>query len=462
MELKNKKVTVIGLGNSGVNAAMLLAKHGAKVFCTDAGISAELKKAKAKLEAKGINVEIGAHTEAFVKDSNLVVVSPGVEDLSDAMRWAIERKIPIIGEMELGYRFCKGRIIAITGTNGKSTVTTLIGDMLKKAEKDVVVCGNIGNSLCGEVAKIKKDTWVVLEVSSAQLERIEKFKPCIAIVLNITDDHMDRYKNFYEYFNYKMKIFQNQDENDALILNYDAENLRRIKGLARSEVLFYAKDKRAVSGFDIAAYVKDDWICCIYGEGEKEVMHIKDITLKGVHNLENVMASALACMIAGVTERSIRDTIRNFTGLEHRFETVAVIEGVEYIDDSKGTTVDSTKRALESCDNPVVLIAGGKDKHSDYSIVKSVVEDKARHIVLIGEATGAIKRALGDVVQAHEAKDMLEAVEISSKLAKPGWVVLLSPMCSSFDMYKNYKERGDKFKEAVKRLKSRIESQAKA
>jgi UDP-N-acetylmuramoylalanine--D-glutamate ligase len=369
------------------------------------------------------------------------------------MKWALKHKIKIISEMELGYRFCKGRIIAITGTNGKSTVTTLIGEILKDAGKDTVVCGNIGNALCGEVSKIRKDTWVVLEVSSAQLERVDTFKPYMAIVLNITDDHMDRYKNFYEYFNYKLKIFMNQDENDILILNFDAENLRRLKGLARSNVLFYAKERPASRAYDMAAYVKDEWICCIHGEGEKEIMCVQDIKLKGVHNLENVVASSLVGMIAGATERSIRDTVRKFTGLEHRFETVATIEGVEYIDDSKSTTVDSTKRALESCSKPVILIAGGKDKYSDYNLVKNTVEEKVRHVVLIGEASGAIKRVLVENALIHDARDMDEAVEISSTLAKDGWVVLLSPMCSSFDMYKNYKERGNKFKEAVKKLK---------
>lgn len=458
MELKGKRVTVIGLGNSGVNAALLLSKHGAKVFATDVLLSAELKKAKAKLEAKNINVELGAHTEAFVKGSDLVVVSPGVEDSSQGLKWALEHKIKIISEMELGYLFCKGRIIAITGTNGKSTVTTLIGGILKDSGKDTVVCGNIGNSLCGEVADIKKETWVVLEVSSAQLERIEKFKPYIAIILNVTDDHMDRYKNFYEYFNYKLKIFANQDRNDLLILNYDAENLRSLRGLARSSVLFYAKDRFTASGYDISAYVRDEWICCICGEGEKEIMHINDIKLKGLHNLENVIASSLVGTIAGVTGRSIRDTVRKFTALEHRFETVDVIEGVEYIDDSKSTTVDSTKRALESCSKPVILIAGGKDKHSDYRIVKNVVEDKVRHVVLIGEASGAIKKALIESALIHEAREMDEAVELSSRLAKDGWIVLLSPMCSSFDMYKNYKERGSKFKEAVRKLKCALKT----
>lgn len=458
MEFKNKRVTVVGLGNSGVNAALLLSKHGAEVFATDAGISAELKKIRTKLEAKKINVELGAHTEAFVKGSDLVVVSPGVEDSSQALKWALEYKIKIISEMELGYLFCKGRIIAITGTNGKSTVTTLIGEMLKDSGQDTIVCGNIGNSLCGEVAKIKKGTWVVLEVSSAQLERVEKFKPHIAIILNITDDHMDRYKDFYEYFNYKLKVFANQDRNDLLILNYDAENLRNLKGLARSSVLFYAKERLAANSYEIAAYVRDEWICCIYGEGEKEIMHVNDIKLKGLHNLENVIVSSLVGMIVGATGRSIRDTVRKFTGLEHRFETVDVVEGVEYIDDSKSTTVDSTKRALESCSKPVILIAGGKDKHSNYDVVKDMVEDKARHVVLIGEAAGAIKKALAGSALIHEAGNMDEAVEMSSKLAKDGWAVLLSPMCSSFDMYKNYKERGNRFREAVSKLKGALKA----
>lgn len=455
MDLKGKRVTVIGLGNSGVNAALLAAKHGASVYATDACVNGELKKAKEKLESKGIRVEIGGHTEAFVKGSDLAVVSPGVEDSSEAVKWVERHNIKMIGEMELGFRFCKGRIIAITGTNGKSTVTTLIGEMLKQGGKDVVVCGNIGNSLCGEISKIKKDTWVVLEVSSAQLERVEDFKPYIALILNITDDHMDRYRSFYEYFNHKLKVFSKQDDNDIVILNYDAENLRNLKGLPRSNVLFYAKEKRASNVYDIAAYVKDEWICCIYGKGEKEIMPIKDMRLKGVHNLENVIACSLVAMLSGVDARSIRDAARSFTGLNHRFETVAVLDGVEYIDDSKSTTVDSTRRALESCDKPVVLIAGGKDKHSDYSVIGKTVEERVRHIVLIGEATGAIKKALIANALISEANDMDEAVEMSAKLAKDGWVVLLSPMCSSFDMYKNYKERGEKFRKAVNRLKQK-------
>ena len=219
MDLKGKKVTVIGLGNSGLNAALLLHGAGAIVRATDSGASDAVKKAAIGLSGKGIQVETGGHTREFVEGSELVVVSPGVEDTSQAIKWAAKSGIPIIGELELGYRFCKGKTIAITGTNGKSTVTTLIGEILKAGGKDTVVCGNIGNSLSGEIARIKDDTWVVIEVSSFQLERIERFKPMIAVILNITDDHMDRYRAFDDYHREKLKIFANQDRNDFLILN---------------------------------------------------------------------------------------------------------------------------------------------------------------------------------------------------------------------------------------------------
>jgi len=421
MDLKGKKVSVIGLSNSGFNAAMLAADLGAKVWATDAGDSPALRETQKKLQARSAKVEIGIHTEDYIKASDLVVVSPGVEETSLALKWAKEYKIPVIGEMELGYRFCNGRIIAITGTNGKSTVTTLIGQILKDGGFDVVVCGNIGNSLSGEIKKIGKDTWVVLEVSSFQLETIVDFKPHIAVILNITDDHMDRYSKFDDYFSEKLKVFKNQDEGDHLILNYDAENLRGLEKIARSKVSFYKKCPS----------------------------DIFDTRLKGVHNTENILASILVSSIVGVKMPSMLDTIKNFKGLAHRFETVGVIDGVEYIDDSKGTTVDSTARAIDSCKSPVILIAGGKDKHSDYGAIRSKVKGKVKGLILIGEAKEAIARALKGVSIMYTAKDMDEAVRLARRIAKKGDSVLLSPMCSSFDMYKSYKHRGEVFKKAV-------------
>lgn len=440
---------MVGLGNSGLNAAILLNEIGAVVAATDSQDTPSTRNSLNILRQKNIEVETGAHTEGFVRGSDLVVVSPGVENSSQAIKWAERLGIPVISEMELGYNFCKGKIIAITGTNGKSTVTTLIGEILKDGGKDAVVCGNIGNSLCGEISRIKSDTFVVLEVSSFQLERIEKFKPHIAIILNITDDHLDRYSKFDEYFKEKLKVFQNQDKGDTLILNYDAENLRGFKDMARSRTLFYSRKGKADG-----SYIYGSKIICLSEGSKKEVCDVKEIALKGLHNIENVLVSSLVGILCGVGKDSIRRTIANFKGLPHRFETVSVVEGVEYVDDSKGTTVDSTRRALESCTKPVILIAGGKDKNSDYGAIRDMVHEKVKSVVLIGEASGRIKEALGPGVKTAKAKDMLDAVRIAASISVSGDMVLLSPMCSSFDMFSSYKERGDVFKKAVLMIKN--------
>ncbi len=443
--MKNKRVTVIGLGNSGLNAALLLKDTGALVRVTEAGDSRAVRKNAAILDDKKIVYEIGRHTKDFIKSSELVVASPGVEDSSIAIRWADELNVPIISEMELGYRYCKGKIIAITGTNGKSTVTTLIGQILKDGNKDTVVCGNIGNSLCGEIGRINEGTWVVLEVSSFQLERIVNFKPAIAIILNITDDHMDRYDKFGDYFDEKLKVFKNQDERDILILNRDAGELSGLGKVARSKIIYYSRLSNTNGSF-----LRGTRVVSVAGAvPEEDVCELNDIRLKGLHNIENVLVSVLAGSLAGIKPAYMKNTIKNFTGLRHRFETISIIDGVEYIDDSKGTTVDSTLRALESCARPVILIAGGKDKNSDYSLVKDIVREKVKCLVLIGEAKNRMRELLGEVVQTCEASTMQEAVELARSLAKADDLVLLSPMCSSFDMFKDYKERGDIFKKAV-------------
>lgn len=441
------KATVIGLGNSGLNAAVLLKDMGHKVRVTESCDSASVRRNVKILEQKKIPYEIG-HTKDFISGSSLVVVSPGVEESSPAIKWARELNIRIIGEMELGYRCCKGRIIAITGTNGKSTVTTLIGEILKNGGIDSVVCGNIGNSLCGEISRIKDKTWVVLEVSSFQLEKTEHFKPSIAIILNITDDHMDRYSKFSDYYNEKLKVFKNQHKNDFLILNHDADELKGLEKKAKSKVLYYSRLTKTNG-----TYLRNDEL--IYDQNGKDVhlCTVKDIRLKGLHNVENVLVSSLACMTAGVKPEDIKNTVREFRGLSHRFETVDIINNVEYIDDSKGTTVDSTYRALQSCEKPVVLIAGGKDKNSNYGVIKDLVREKVKHLVLIGEARERIKSALGSSVATYEASTMDEAVKMASRLAVKDNIVLLSPMCSSFDMFSSYKERGEVFKKAVTALR---------
>jgi UDP-N-acetylmuramoylalanine--D-glutamate ligase len=448
MELKAKKVTVIGMGNSGVNAAILLDDIGADVGITDSGDNPDIRRAAAAFEHRAVRIEIGRHTKDFLSGSELVVVSPGVEASSAAVKWAEELGIPVIGEMELGCRFCKGEIIAVTGTNGKSTVTTLIGEMLKDAGLDTVVCGNIGNSLCGEIRRITAQTHVVLETSSFQLERIDKFRPRIAVMLNITDDHLDRYKTFQEYYDAKLRVFSNQTADDILVLNADAPNLKPIEKMARSKILYYSRSKRANG-----AYVEKGDIICFAGDGaRKTICAAGEMRLKGSHNLENTLASSLVAVLHGADASSIRHTIAGFKGLPHRIETVAVIDGVEYVDDSKGTTVDSTYRALESFDNALILIAGGRDKMSDYTAIKGPIKAKVQHLILIGEAKERIYKALKGATDIREVETLEEAVRTARGLARKGTTVLLSPMCSSFDMFRDYKERGEVFRNAVMSL----------
>jgi UDP-N-acetylmuramoylalanine--D-glutamate ligase len=449
MDINNKRITIVGLGNSGINAALLAADKGAAVMATDGRDTPELRNAIKVFEGKNIKAELGAHTKAFVEGSDLMVLSPGVEDSSLPVKWAMELKIPVIGEMEFAFRFCKGKIVAITGTNGKTTVTTLIGAMLSEGGLRTVVCGNIGNSLAGEISKIKEDTWVVLEVSSFQLEKIEKFKPHIAIILNITDDHMDRYTRFDDYYKEKLKIFKNQDKRDALILNYDAANLRGLEKQSKARTLFYSRIEKANG-----AYLKNGHLTCELGGEEIDICRASDIPLKGLHNVENVLASCLAGSLAGVSPASLAATIKKFKGLPHRVELVRVVDGVEYIDDSKGTTVDSTLRAIQSSVKPLILIAGGKDKNSDYRVVRDAVREKVKYLILIGEAKGRIREALGDLVDTRDALTMDDAVNLAHSLAGKDFQVLLSPMCSSFDMYTSYKHRGDVFQKAVRSIKT--------
>ena len=448
MVMKSGKITVIGLGNSGLNAAILLKDMGADVRVTEAADNEVIRNNVKRLERRNIPYEVGAHTKNFITGSTLVVVSPGVEEASPAVRWAGELNMRMISELELGYRYCKGRIIAITGTNGKSTVTALTGEMLKDGGFDAVVCGNIGNSLCGEISRIKKETWVVLEVSSFQLERIEDFKPHVAVILNITDDHLDRYVRFSDYFNEKLRVFKNQDKKDILILNRDAKELDGLEKNTKSRVLYYSRLLRTNG-----AYLNGDDIVYKQKEEEAKICSAGEIRLKGLHNVENVLVSSLAAITAGVKASVIKNTVKSFKGLSHRFETVSTIEGIEYIDDSKGTTVDSTYRALQSCERPVILIAGGRDKNSNYLVIKDLVKNKVKYLILIGEARNRIREALGGVVETYEAGTMGEAVKLAGKLAGENYIVLLSPMCSSFDMFRDYKERGDIFKKAVLAMK---------
>ncbi|MBL7155601.1 MAG: UDP-N-acetylmuramoyl-L-alanine--D-glutamate ligase [Candidatus Omnitrophica bacterium] len=452
MDLRNKKVTVVGLGNSGIGSALLLEKEGAIVSVTDNSKNEDIRKNAKLLEEKYIDLEIAKHTESFLHDTELLVVSPGVEKTSLPIRYARENNIPLISELELGYHFCKGRIVAVTGTNGKSTVVSLLGEILRNAKFPVSVCGNIGNSLSGEVEHIKKGTVVVLETSSFQLEWIAFFRPKISVMLNIAEDHLDRYSDFKTYFDAKKRIFKNQRGDDITILNYDDKNLQKLgKTKKMASHLFHFSRKKRVEGI----YLDKNAVKISLRGKTKELFTLGDSTLKGEHNLENILASALAATLLGARPDAIEKVVKVFKPLAHRFENIATIGGIEFIDDSKATNVDSTRRALESLQKPAVLIAGGKDKNLSYGKILPALKKNVKKIVLIGETRRKMRNLFEKLVKVEEKDSLEEAVLAAYESAPPKGCVLLSPMCSSFDMFDSYKERGEIFKKTVRGLKAK-------
>ena len=447
MDATNKKVTVIGIGESGKSAAFFLKSKGAVVYATDSGNSPELESAANELKAAGINVETGKHSKDFITDSELIIISPGVPDESAAVKWAKELKKEIISEIELGFRFCQGEIIAITGTNGKSTTCTLTAQILKNAGKEAVLCGNIGNAFTKNMDRISKNTVVSLEVSSFQLERIKTFKPRISVILNISQNHLDRHSNLEEYFAAKRRIYQYQAKDDYVILNYGDKNLKALKDKINSKTLFFSR-KSKVKG----AYA-DSGKLFLNTETPQPIISINELKLKQPHNIENFLAASLCAALCGAALKTIKDTIAGFEGLEHRIQFVKAVEGVDFIDDSKATTVDATRAALRSMQRKVILIAGGRNKGSDFRLAGKEIKEKVKTLILIGEAKRQMQEELSGFTEIIEAGDMDNAVDTAKRIAKKGESVLLSPMCASFDMYKDYKERGKAFKKAVDKLK---------
>ncbi|NQT95135.1 MAG: UDP-N-acetylmuramoyl-L-alanine--D-glutamate ligase [Candidatus Omnitrophica bacterium] len=452
MELNDKKVTVVGLGISGRAASLLLREKGAVVYATDSSISDELKATKSELEEKGISVELEKYTEEFIKVAELMVVSPGVKDDSPLIQAARANSIPVISEIELGYLSCKAPIIAVTGTNGKTTTVTLIDLMLKASGKDSLLCGNIGEAFCEEAADTTNEQVVVLEVSSFQLKRIRDFRPKVACITNITQNHFDWHPDFKDYFDSKKNIYKNQKEDDFVLLNFDDDNLRALDEKIASKCYFFSTSDK-VNG----AYCEGERLFLDIDGKKDNICSIKDIKLKGEHNISNILSACLSAHFQGATVEAMKEVLHTFKGLDHRFERVAEINGVEFIDDSKATTVDACRAALSSCaGKEVILIAGGRDKGSDFTSIKELIADKVKSLVLIGEAKEKIRRSLKGSVEISDADDMNKAVSISLDKASTGDIVLLSPMCASFDMYKDYKERGDIFKESVASLKAGI------
>ncbi|MBN1353964.1 MAG: UDP-N-acetylmuramoyl-L-alanine--D-glutamate ligase [Candidatus Omnitrophica bacterium] len=449
MDFRNKKVTVVGLGDSGYKSVLLLLDAGAIVGVTDGADNAIIRERARILEKKYIDMEIGRHTESFLEDSELMVTSPGVEDSSLPLRYAGENAIPVISELELGYLFCKGPIASITGTDGKSTVVSLTGAILREGGIPVNVCGNIGNCLSGETSKIKKDTKVIVETSSAQLERIESFRPKISVILNIGEDHFDRYKDFGEYFAAKRRIYKNQRKSDIAIFNYDNAKLRELAASGGIEAdIFYFSAKEKVKG----AFLREGYVTLCLKDKEKRMFKLEKSRLKGDHNVENILAAFLVAALFGAKADAAAEAIRKFVPLSHRFETIAVINKVEFINDSKATNLHSAERALLSLTGPVILVAGGKDKNLPYEKILPAMKN-VKKAVLIGETRQKMRAVFGKQVSVEECGSLEEAVMAAYKSASPGDYVLLSPMCSSFDMFRDYKHRGEVFKEAVGKLK---------
>lgn len=451
MNLKGRRVTVIGLGKTGISSAIFLKDSGYSVRVSESARGADFKDSLALLKKYGIRYETGGHTQDFIKESDFVITSPGVRLDSKAILWAMEENIRIISEIELAYKFCPAPIIAVTGTNGKSTVTTLIGKILTDAGKEAVVCGNIGIPFIEKIPSIKKEDIVVLEASSFQLMFIEDFKAHIAILLNISQNHLDWHKEMSGYINAKSNIFKNQTKDDFAILNFNCADLAAIRDSINSRLYYFSlKDK--VRG----AYIKDKKFFVSLNGISKEIDIGSRISIKGEHNMENILAALIAVTLCKVETDSIKKSIAHFKGLEHRFEHVALIDGVKYINDSKSTTVDSTLKAVNTCDGKVVLIAGGRDKGSDFTSLRCLSENKLKHLVLIGEAKEKIADALYGLIPITSCKSIDEAVLAAKSMSTKGDYVLLSPMCTSFDMFKNFEERGDIFKKAVLSIKNSL------
>ena len=447
MQVEGKKILVVGLARSGVAAAEFLAARGAQVTVNDAKPEADLPEA-AGLRGKGIDVVAGAHPRALFETADLIVVSPGVPLALEVFAAARAAGVPIIGEPELAAAFLRGRLVGITGSNGKTTVTTLIGELLKDAGLPTQVGGNIGTPLISLVETSTDESVTVVELSSFQLEAVERLHVNVALLLNITPDHLDRYDSMADYAAAKANIFCNQTADDVAVLNADNDwSMREGEKTAARRVCF-----SRLRELDEGIFLRGDAIIERNATGERELLTRADIPLPGDHNVENVMAALAAGLACGASVDSMRQTVRQFKGVEHRLEFVAEINGVKFYNDSKATNVDAAIKCLEAFAGGVIVILGGKDKGSDYEPLAPLVRERCEHVILIGAAADKIEAALAETKPLHRAATMPDAVKLGLELGQPGNVVLLAPACASFDMFDNYEHRGRVFKEAVRSL----------
>jgi UDP-N-acetylmuramoylalanine--D-glutamate ligase len=438
-------VTVLGLGASGVAACRVLSRVGARVRASDNKQQEALGTAARELRERGIEIESGGNRPSFARGSELVVLSPGVPLDNPIIEWARSEGVPVISEVELAYCLSEARFAAITGTNGKTTTTSLLGAMLTSTDAKVHVCGNIGVPITSVAAGLGRDHILVVEVSSFQLDTCVSFRPEVGVLLNVTPDHLDRYPSYEAYTASKGRLFMNQEPGDHAVVNYDDDMCMAASRDTEATNHYFSLRKEVPEG----AFIRGGRVVVRADRQERTVFAIDTLKIKGPHNLANSLAAALAALALGFEDEAIRKGITGFEGLEHRYEHVADIAGVAFINDSKATNIDSVRVALEAARPPVFLIAGGRDKEGDFGVLAPLVRSKVREILAIGEAREKLERTFSDITPVLLLNSLEEAVSAAREKAEPGATVLLSPGCASYDMFSNFEERGRAFKKAV-------------
>ena len=473
MQLEGKKVLVVGVARSGVAASRLLTSRGARVTANDRKEESQLAAEAEQLRALGVTLALGGHPVELFTGADLIVLSPGVPANLAPLQAARSAGVEIISEVELAARFMRGRLIAITGSNGKTTTTALTGELMRAADAHTIVGGNIGEALTGLVEKTTDDSWTVAELSSFQLETIERLRAQVAVITNITPDHLDRYRSFEDYARAKHRIFLNQTASDRAVLNGRDPGINDMiaaLGVPSRKVYFSSRGRDSSSKDPAHIYVRDGRIftTMFTDDGsEIEVLSLDEMPLPGMHNVENVMA-ALGGVFCALGEReseikllALREAVKRFKGVEHRIEFVAEIEGIRFYNDSKATNVDSTVKAIEAFERNIILILGGLDKGSDYTVLAPLISERVKQIVLIGAASDKIAGQLEGVQKMVRARSMEDALFKSKAEARAGDTVLLAPACASFDMFDNYEHRGRAFKEIVIGMAEQLQDKSK-
>jgi UDP-N-acetylmuramoylalanine--D-glutamate ligase len=445
LELNNKRILVVGLGRSGVASALFLQSRGARVTVSDSKPEDQLRQEIPVLLDHGIAVETGRHGERTFQNQDLIVVSPGVPVDAQPLIQAKALGEQVIGEIELAAEFLSGPIVAITGSNGKTTTTTLIGEILSKSGLKTLVGGNIGTPAISLVEKATPDTVTVLEVSSFQLETIRTFRPKVALVLNVTLDHLDRHRSFDAYVAAKARVFENQQEHDFTVLNAEDPTCVRMAKKTKAQLFWFNRKHKVDQG----TFVRQGIVHLRRNGREHEIMPVAEIPLKGAHNVENVLAAICTAELMGCPPEAVRNAVRDFKAVEHRLQYVATVRGVEYYNDSKATNVDATIKALESFPGNIHLILGGKDKGSDYTVLNGLLRERVKCVYTIGAAAEKIEKHITGATKIAPSRTMDKAVAQASTNAQTGDIVLLAPACASFDQFQNYEHRGRVFKELV-------------